>query len=148
MKISAEMREFVGIVVATHGGLAAELVRTAEEIVGKIEGIVAVCVHQGEKGEEIRRKLKEAIESVCGEEGVIVLTDIFGGSPTNIAYALMKEYKMRIICGVNLPMILELALHRHMRSLEDLARLVERTGKVSVLDAQSTIERVKDTGES
>jgi PTS system mannose-specific IIA component len=97
----------VGLVVATHGKLAEELLRTAEGIVGGLEQCEAVSVGAGSSMEDARARLGEAVHRVDRGDGVLVLTDMFGGTPANLALTFLDE-KLEVITGVNLPMILKL----------------------------------------
>ncbi len=103
----------VGLVVVTHGRLAEELLHTAEEIVGKLEQCEAVSIGAGASMsmEEQRARLGEAIQRVNRADGVLVLTDMFGGTPANLALTFLDE-KLEVVTGVNLPMILKLATAR------------------------------------
>jgi PTS system mannose-specific IIA component len=101
----------VGLVVATHGKLAEEILRTAEGIVGPLERSEAVSVGAGSSMEECRARLAEAVHRVDAGEGVLVLTDMFGGTPANLALTFLDE-KVEVVTGVNLPMILKLATAR------------------------------------
>jgi len=102
----------VGLVVATHGELAAALLRTAEGIVGPVERAVAVSVDARTSVEEARARLATAIHKVGEDgEGVLVLTDMFGGTPANLALTFLEE-QIEVVTGVNLPMLLKLATTR------------------------------------
>jgi PTS system mannose-specific IIA component len=102
----------VGLVVATHGELAAELLRTAEGIVGPVSLAAAVSVDARTSVEEARARLATAIHKVGGDgEGVLVLTDMFGGTPANLALTFLEE-QIEVVTGVNLPMLLKLATTR------------------------------------
>src|SRR5512138_2451997 len=98
----------VGLVVATHGRLAEELLRTAEGIVGPLQQCEAVSVGAGVSMEDARARLAEAVKRVDTGEGTLVLTDMFGGTPANLALTFLDE-KVEVITGVNLPMIVKLA---------------------------------------
>ncbi len=102
----------VGLVVATHGELAAELLRTAEGIVGPVAQSAAVSVDAHTSVEDARARLATAIHKVGGDgEGVLVLTDMFGGTPANLALTFLEE-QIEVVTGVNLPMLLKLATTR------------------------------------
>ncbi len=101
----------VGLVVAAHGNLGEELLRTAEGIVGKLESARALSIASGRSMEEARRELGEAIAAVEGGDGVLVLTDMFGGTPSNLALTFLDE-RIEVLTGVNLPMLLKLATSR------------------------------------
>jgi PTS system mannose-specific IIA component len=99
----------VGLIIATHGQLAAELLRTAESIVGQVPCATAVSVDSATSVEEARARLATAIHRVGADgEGVLVLTDMFGGTPANLALTFLDE-QIEVVTGVNLPMLLKLA---------------------------------------
>ncbi len=102
----------VGLVVATHGQLAAELLRTAESIVGPVAGSASVSIDSSSPVEEARARLATAIHKVGADgEGVLVLTDMFGGTPANLALTFLDE-QIEVVTGVNLPMLMKLATSR------------------------------------
>ncbi len=114
----------VGVVVATHGQLADELIRTAEGVCGALEQCRAVSVGASSAGEEARQRLADAIKQVDSGDGVLVLTDMFGGSPANLALTFLDEH-IEVLTGVNLPMLVKLATCRaEGASLVDTARML------------------------
>jgi PTS system mannose-specific IIA component len=122
----------VGLVVATHGGLAQELLRTAEGIVGPLVQCEAVSVAAGVSMEDARARLGEAVKRVDTGEGVLVLTDMFGGTPANLALTFLDE-KLEVVTGVNLPMILKLASARGENvTLRAAAELVTGYGQKNI----------------
>ncbi len=96
----------IGVVIATHGHLAEEMLRTAETVVGRIEQARAVVVDCAVQ--DMRGALKDAIKSVDTGEGVLLLTDLLGGSPTNLCLSFIEERQVEVVTGVNLPMLLKL----------------------------------------
>jgi PTS system mannose-specific IIA component len=122
----------VGLVVATHGKLAEELLRTAEGIVGRLEQCEAVSVGAGSSMDDARARLGEAVHRVDAGQGVLVLTDMFGGTPANLALTFLDE-KLEVITGVNLPMILKLATARaEGLQLRAAAELVTSHGQKNI----------------
>ncbi len=122
----------MGIVVATHGRLAEEILRTAEGIVGKLEQCEAVSVGAESSMEDARARLGEAVKRVDTGEGVLVLTDMFGGTPANLALTFLDE-KLEVVTGVNLPMILKLATARGDRpTLQAAAELAAAHGQKNI----------------
>jgi mannose PTS system EIIA component len=97
----------IGVVVATHGKLAEEMIRTAEAVVGPLEQVAAVSVVA--TSPDMRGDLKEAIQRVDQGEGVLLLTDLLGGSPTNLCVSFLTERKVEVVTGINLPMLLKLS---------------------------------------
>ncbi len=122
----------VGLVVATHGQLAEELVRTAALIVGPMERCEGVSITAGSSMEEARRSLGEAIQRVDAGQGVLILTDMFGGTPANLALTFLDE-KIEVVTGVNLPMLLKLATGRADNlGLRPLAEQVTAYGQKNI----------------
>ena len=98
----------IGMVLVTHGRLAAEFVAALEHVVGPQTQIAAVCIGPDDDMEERRGQIAQAIKAVDTGAGVIILTDLFGGTPSNLAISLMKSDKIEVIAGVNLPMLIRL----------------------------------------
>jgi len=122
----------VGLVVATHGQLAEELIRTASGIVGPLERCEALSISAASSMEEARERLRQAIERVDGGEGVLILTDMFGGTPANLALTFLDD-RIEVVTGVNLPMLLKLATGRAERlALRPLAELVSGYGQKNI----------------
>ncbi|EFK97503.1 Phosphotransferase system, fructose subfamily IIA component [sediment metagenome] len=123
----------VGVIVAAHGNLAGELVATTERIAGKLERIESVSILPREGIEDLEKKIAAAIEKVKGPSGVIILIDIYGGSPATASLSFIDKYPLKIISGVNLPMILEVVTRREKSGLDELAGLAARAGLKSIL---------------
>jgi PTS system mannose-specific IIA component len=128
----------VGLVVATHGNLAAELLATAEGIVGPIESCVAVSVDAHTSVDDARARLATAIHKVGGDgQGVLVLTDMFGGTPANLALTFLDE-QIEVVTGVNLPMVLKLATARG-EGLPAAAELATAQGQKNITVASALL---------
>ncbi|HSM93856.1 MAG TPA: PTS sugar transporter subunit IIA [Anaeromyxobacteraceae bacterium] len=118
----------VGVVVASHGRLAEELLRTAEGIVGRLDRCVAVTIDAQVSMEEARARLQRAIAEVDEGDGTLILTDMFGGTPSNLALTFL-ESKVEVVTGVNLPMIVKLStLRAERQALADLAGAIASYG--------------------
>jgi mannose PTS system EIIA component len=122
----------LGIVVVTHGQLATELVNAAETIVGDQAGFAAVSIGWHDAVELARDEIAEAIARVDSGSGVIVLTDMFGGTPSNLAITFLAETRVEVITGVNLPMLLKLAGTREVADLRELARRIREDGRTGI----------------
>ena len=121
----------VGVVVATHGRLAEEMIRTAEAVVGRIEQVRAVSVNAAVA--DMRGELKEAIRAMDSGEGVLLLTDLLGGSPTNLCLSFTGERKVEVVTGVNLPMLLKLTgLRAAGKPIVQLASELAEAGRRSI----------------
>ena len=126
-----EMKKIGGVIVS-HGRLANELLAAAETVVGDISHVTAVSIGWHDDVEVAQDQVERAIASVSTGSGVLVMTDMFGGTPTNIAAMFLKDGEVEIVTGVNLPMVVKLASNTKDLSLSELAREVEEQGKQSI----------------
>jgi PTS system mannose-specific IIA component len=122
----------IGVVVVTHGQLATELVNAAETIVGDQPRFAAVSIGWHDAVELAREEIAQAIARVDSGSGVIVLTDMFGGTPSNLAITFLAEGRVELITGVNLPMLLKLAGTREVADLRELARHIREDGRTGI----------------
>jgi PTS system mannose-specific IIA component len=123
----------IGIVVATHCKLGDALIEAAEFIIGKRpEALVSVSIDLNENAEKLRRKIASGIKQVDNREGVLILTDMFGGTPSNLSYSFLEDGHVEVVSGVNLPMLLRAANTREKMALEELAVSLEDFGKKSI----------------
>ncbi len=126
----------VHILITTHGGLARELLRTAELIVGTQPDLAPICLEPHEGIEDIKQKLLEYLRRhQTDADGFLVLVDMFGGTPSNVALELAQTHPIRVVTGVNLPMLLETITHRLLMDLPALAEFVHKKGKQSIIQA-------------
>ncbi len=132
----------VGLVVICHENMAAELVKAAEMIVGKIDAIAAVSVKQESAPEQLRNEIQAAIKKVDRKQGVMLFTDMFGGTPSNIALAFLGD-SIEVVTGVNLSMLIKFANHREEKSLMDLAKLVQEAAQKSIVIASQMLKGKK-----
>ena len=113
----------IGLVIVTHGRLAEEFVLAMEHVVGPQRGVRAVCIGPDDDMEKRRQDILDSVSQVDEGDGVVVLTDMFGGTPSNLAISLIDKAKVEVIAGVNLPMLIKLA---SLRSCEGLSTTVAR----------------------
>lgn len=130
----------VGGVIVSHGQVANELLAAAETVVGELDHIVAVSIGWHDDVELAKSEIERAIDKVSQGKGVMVLTDMFGGTPTNISAMFLKEGEVEIVTGVNLPMVIKLASQVKEATLEELARQVEEQGKQSIYRTGALLE--------
>ena len=130
----------VGVVVVTHGQLAAELVNAAEAIVGDLANIAAVSIGWHDDVEHAREEIGAAIERVATGIGTLVLTDMFGGTPSNLSVTFLQPGRTEVVTGVNLPMLLKLANLRETVDLKAIARTVREHGQSAVWVASDALE--------
>ncbi len=119
----------VGALVVTHGQLGQELVSAAQAIVGEVSHIVAVSIGWNDDVNESKKKIEQAVAEVDQGKGVIILTDMFGGTPSNLSLPLLKRNELEIITGVNLPMVIKLANQPGTDSLSELVTKVKKKGQ-------------------
>jgi PTS system mannose-specific IIA component len=122
----------IGALVVSHGHLAQELVAAAEMIVGEISHIQAVSIGWHDDVNDARKEIEKHIGEVDSGAGVVILTDMFGGTPSNIAFSFHEPGKIEVITGVNLPMIIKIAGQKEGESLDVLARAVREQGRSSI----------------
>lgn len=111
----------IGLVIVTHGRLAEEFLSAMEHVVGRQRGVETVCIGAEDDMERRRQDILEAVARVDDGDGVILLTDMFGGTPSNLAISVMEQTKAEVIAGLNLPMLIKLA---SVRGREDLQTCV------------------------
>ncbi len=132
----------VGLVVICHEDMGNELVRAAEMIVGRIEAVETVCVKQDSAPETLRDRIQGAIKKVDRKRGVMLFTDMFGGTPSNIALAFLGD-SVEVVSGVNLSMLIKFANHREEKALPELAKLVQEAGQKSIVIASQMLKGKK-----
>ena len=122
----------IGVVVVTHGQLATELVNAAEMIVGDLPQFAAVSIGWHDDVNDAREDIGQAIERVRGEEGVLLLTDMFGGTPSNLGMTFLEKDRLEVITGVNLPMLIKLANLRNASNLLMVAQEMREHGRNAI----------------
>jgi PTS system mannose-specific IIA component len=122
----------IGVVVVTHGQLATELLNAAETIVGDLPTFAAVSIGWHDDVELARTEIAETIARMNTGQGVIVATDMFGGTPSNLAITLLEEGRVEVVTGVNLPMLIKLASIREVDDLRELARRIREDGRGAI----------------
>ena len=131
----------IGVVVAAHGRLAEELIRTAEAVVGKLDRVVAVNVSATIP--DCRERIAQAIREVEAGDGVVVLADLLGGSPCNLGLSFVAEKTVEVVTGVNLPMLLKVAtLRPEGKTVAALARDLADAGRKSIGHASEILRRM------
>ncbi len=122
----------IGLVIITHARLAQELLNAAEFILGKVEQAATVTVDSSLEAEKLHGRLEAAIAKVDSGDGVLVLTDMFGGSPNNISLTFLEENQLEVVTGVNLPMLIKAATGRQETTLAQLAHKVCEAGRDAI----------------
>jgi PTS system mannose-specific IIA component len=123
----------IGIVIVTHCQLGEALIGAAEFIIGRRpESLESVSIDLSENSEKLRDKISQGIKNVKGQEGVLILTDMFGGTPSNLSYSFLEEGRIEVLSGVNLPVLIQAASMRKKMKLDELATNLESFGKKSI----------------
>jgi PTS system mannose-specific IIA component len=134
--------EMIGVIVVTHCHLSEELIAAARLVVGEeLKQFEAVSIASSESSEEIRKKIVTAIRRVDGGKGVLILTDMYGGTPSNISLSFLEEKKIEVITGVNLPMLLKLATSETDMDLETLAAFITDYGQRNINLASEVLKK-------
>jgi PTS system mannose-specific IIA component len=119
----------IGLVLVTHGALASQFVAAVEHVVGPQQQVAAICIGPDDDMEQRRKDILDAVAKADSGDGVILLTDMFGGTPSNLAISVMDKAKVEVIAGVNLPMLIKLAKVRETSPLEDAVAAAQEAGR-------------------
>ncbi|MCG6906928.1 MAG: PTS fructose transporter subunit IIA [Desulfobacteraceae bacterium] len=137
----------IGIVIVTHSQLGQALIEAAEFITGqKLDNTIAISIDINESADKLRKKIAEGIKSVDQHQGILILTDMFGGTPSNLSYSFLEEGKIEVISGVNLPILIRADSSRQKQALTQLAVNLEIYGRKSISLASSILKGNKRTG--
>jgi PTS system mannose-specific IIA component len=130
----------IGLLIVTHCDLGKELVSAAEFIVGKLEAVETVSINEASDSERILKKIEAKISTLDQGEGVLILTDMFGGTPSNLSLSFLEKDSIEVLTGVNLPMIIAIAQNRNRLKLDELAEKAQEAGKMSISLAGKLLE--------
>jgi PTS system mannose-specific IIA component len=123
----------IGIVIVTHSQLGDALIEAAEFIIGaRPKAMVSVSIDLNQSAEKLRAKISEGIKKVEKKDGVLILTDMFGGTPSNLSYSFLEEGRVEVLAGVNLPILIQAVNTREKMGLAKLATSLEAFGKKSI----------------
>jgi len=133
----------IGLVLVTHGHLADELIAAMEHVVGPQEKVAAICIGADDDMEQHRMNILNAVKEVSSDDGVILLTDMFGGTPSNLAISVMDRANVEVIAGVNLPMLVKFASCRDQYDLEECVTKAQEAGKKYINVASQLLAKDK-----
>ena len=122
----------IGLLIVTHCDLGKEFLKAAEFIVGRMDAVEVVSITQALKSEEIHKMIEEKISVLNQGKGVIILTDMFGGTPSNLSLSFLKDEMVEVLTGVNLPMVIAIIQNRRDLELNELAEKAQEAGKMSI----------------
>ncbi|MFZ4121121.1 MAG: PTS sugar transporter subunit IIA [Caulobacterales bacterium] len=130
----------IGVVVVSHGHLADEFIAAAEHVLGTQPQMKAVAIGPDDDMGARRQDILDAVQAVDDGNGVVILTDMFGGTPSNLAISIMQDRKVEVIAGVNLPMLIKLAVERGRATLPEVVSMAQEAGRhyIRVASAELT----------
>ncbi|MBO1306279.1 PTS sugar transporter subunit IIA [Enterococcus sp. 669A] len=131
----------IGIIVVTHGDFGQAMIKSAEMIVGEVKDVKTCSLRRDSKADEFNQMLKKNVETFDHCEGIIIFSDLFGGTPSNISMLFNKDVKVRTITGLNMPMLVTCLMEREMLELDDLVEEVMKQGQEGI---KNTTELVKE----
>ncbi len=133
----------IGTVVISHGHIGIELVKAAQSIVKEANPMMGVAIQHDESVDQIRSKIEKAIQEVDRGHGVLLLTDMFGGTPSNLALSFLKEGSIEVVTGVNLPMLIKLASYREETPISEVAAFIRNYGQKNIAHAGEVLQDKK-----
>ncbi len=122
----------IGLLIISHCDLARELLNATELIMGRLEAAEAISIPQAIESEKLLKTISEKIKALNSGQGVLVLTDMFGGTPSNLSLSFLKEEMVEVLTGVNLPMVVAVAQDRHNLTLSELGERAQQAGRRSI----------------
>ncbi len=131
----------INILVVTHGNFGNELIKSAEMIVGKQENVESLGLFLEDDFDIFKSKVKNKIKELENEEGVLVLVDMFGGTPSNASFANLNNLNFECVTGLNLPMMLEVLINRNLKTLKELVDIAVDVKKNSIFNLRETVLR-------
>jgi PTS system mannose-specific IIA component len=135
------MKKMIGVVIVTHSALADEFLMATQQIVGVVEGIEPISIDPSDPIEEVEARIKKGIKKVDMGRGVLILTDMFGGTPSNISLSFQQKGKVEIVTGINLPMLIKLSTLREEKTLDELASFIKAYGQKNIHLASEILDR-------
>jgi mannose PTS system EIIA component len=137
----------IGALIVTHGNLAHELLKAAQQIEADVSGIQAVPLEWSDSVDEAREKIRVAVESLASKQGIIIFTDMFGGTPSNISLSFLEQGRVEIVTGVNLPMIVKFAMVKEeAKDVSTLAHIISEKGSKAIRVASDLLASDRRAG--
>ncbi len=131
----------IGVLITTHGNLGGELIKAVEMIRGNLQGVLHLSMDQTKSLEELKKEIAGSIKKLDQGQGVLILTDLFGGTPSNISLSFLKPGKVEVVTGVNLPMLLKLSEIREGVSLQEFAVMIREYGMKNIYLASEILNK-------
>lgn len=130
----------IGLLIVTHCDLGKELLNAAEFIVGKIEAVDTIAITETSGTDLLRKKIEAKVSALDKGDGVLILTDMFGGTPSNLSLSFLKEEQIEVLTGVNLPMVIAIVQNRPNFKVAALAEKAQEAGKMGISLASKLLE--------
>jgi len=134
----------IGVVLVSHANIAKEMLYVIQHIVGPQQNIIAISIFPEDDMEKKRQEILESVKKVDSGKGVIVLTDMFGGTPSNLAISVMEKEKIEVVAGVNLPMLIKMMSIRGKKSIKELIKISQESGRKYINVASAFFEDKKN----
>ena len=129
----------VGILIISHGKLAEAMISSVQALIGGLKRIRGVPIWPKESPKEIKERIQKEMAAVDDGDGVVILTDLLGGTPTNLTLSFLEDQKVEVVTGVNMPMLLTLSSYRIGKSLKEIGTLVKKSGRRSIILARDIL---------
>lgn len=133
----------IGVIVVSHGRLAEALISSVQFLVGDLHSVKGISIWPRDRIKKIKDRIQKGMREVDDGDGVVILTDVLGGTPTNLSLSILEDEKVEVVTGVNMPMLLTLSSYRKGRSLREIGRLVKKSGRRSIILAKEVSGRKK-----
>lgn len=133
----------VGAVIVTHGNLGDEIVKSAEMIIGVQEKLKSVAIKHEDSEVTVRENISKALSEADDGDGILIFTDMFGGTPSNLSLCFLEENRVEVITGINLPMLIKFSSERKKTSLPELATTIKEYGQKHILVASQILKKTK-----
>lgn len=131
----------IGIVVVAHGDIGLDMVAAAHRIIPEATHIVGIAIESNDPPQSIRQQIADAMSKVDMNKGILILTDMFGGTPSNICLSFLKQNMVEVISGVNLPMLIKLANMKDQMNFEDVVQFIQQYGQRNIVIASHVLDR-------
>ncbi|OGL38869.1 MAG: hypothetical protein A3C43_02480 [Candidatus Schekmanbacteria bacterium RIFCSPHIGHO2_02_FULL_38_11] len=133
----------VGAVIVTHGNLGDEIVKSAETIIGVQKKLKSVVIKHEDSEATVRENISKAISEVDDGDGILIFTDMFGGTPSNLSLCFLEENRVEVVTGINLPMLIKFSSERKKAPLPELAAIIKEYGQKHILVASQILQKNK-----
>ncbi|OGL44499.1 MAG: hypothetical protein A2149_08795 [Candidatus Schekmanbacteria bacterium RBG_16_38_11] len=135
----------IGAIIVTHGSLGEEIIKSAEMIIGQQEKIKSVAIRPEDSEATIRENITKALNEVDEGKGVLILTDMFGGTPSNLSLCFFEENRIEVVTGINLPMLIKFSTERKKGTLSEIVSTIKEYGQKHILVASQILKKERSS---